>query len=322
VTPSRLPSDAGARRVGFVGLGRLGVHMARHLVEAGHDVVVHDVVDDPVTHLVRLGARAGSSPRDVAEQSDIVLTSLPGPPEVEMVVFGDDGLLAADVERPLLIDLTTSSLELTRRVAEAYRAAGGSAVDAPVSGSPTQAEAGAMTIWASGDESIIDEARPLLGAFSTTVIRVGDSGSGTVTKLAHNLASYIAHHALGEVFSLGVAAGVDPLELWSAMKRGMLGRTSVLDILPSAYLPGDYDNGSFTLRLAHKDVALGVAMADELGVPAPLATSTLAEMGEGIARGYADQDARAFLKVQLDRAGVDIAVDRDRLSAALDAVSR
>ncbi len=318
MTPSRSHSDVTPRRVGFIGLGHLGVHMAAHLVAAGHEVVVNDIVEEPVSKLVSLGARAAATPREVAEQVDLVLTSLPGPPQVEAVVFGPDGLLAAGAEKPLLIDLTTSSLEMTRRVAAAYEEAGGHYVDGPVSGAPAQAEAGVMTIWASGDEGVIDEARPVLDAFSATVIRVGDSGAGTVTKLAHNVASYVAHHALGEVFSMGVKAGVDPLELWKAMKKGMLGRTSVLDILPHAFLPGDYEAGSFSLRLAHKDVSLGVAMARELGIPARLTTMTLEEMTEGIAKGYADEDARAFLKVQLERAGVEVAVDRDELKAAQD----
>jgi 3-hydroxyisobutyrate dehydrogenase len=146
---------------------------------------------------------------------------------------------------------------------------------------------------------------------------VGPIGAGTVAKLTHNMAGYMIMASLAEVFSLGTKAGVDPLELWEAMKLGMVGRGSPMDMLVRQFLPGTYEPAAFALKLAHKDVALGTAMARELGVPMRLANMTFAEMTEALGRGWGEQDSRAFLKLQLERAGVEIAVEPGRLAAAV-----
>lgn len=306
-------------RIGFIGLGHIGRHMAEHVAKAGHELVVHDVVGDAVAPFRDAGIEVVASPAALTHAADIVFTSLPGPVQVEQVVFGEDGLLSPDADEHVLVDLTTSSLAMARRVHAAYDDAGLGMLDAPVSGGPEQAARAEMTVWASGEEATFERCREAIDSFAARVRYVGPSGAGTVTKLAHNVSSYVAFHVLGEVFSVGVKAGVDPLELWSALKLGMIGRGSVLDTLPNQFLPGTYEPASFALRLAHKDMSLASAMAKEVGVAARLTNLTLEEMTEAIAKGYGDQDTRAFLKVQLERAGVEIAVDRARVDEAVSA---
>lgn len=303
--------------VGFIGLGRIGRHMARHLVRAGHPVTVHDLDAAAVEELRAAGAAVATSPVQVSREADVVLTSLPGPPQVEEVVWGAEGLLSPWAGEHTLVDLTTSSLSLARRVHAAYVEHGLAMLDAPVSGGPPQAEAGQMTVWASGDEDVFARVEGVLRAFAARVRYVGPSGAGTVTKLAHNVSSYVAFHVLGEVFSVGAKAGVDPVELWSALKLGMIGRGSVLDTLPHQFLVGEYEPASFALRLAHKDMTLAATMAEDLGVPVQLTNATREEMAAAIDRGFGDQDTRAFLKLQLERAGVDVAADRERVQQAV-----
>ena len=140
-----------------------------------------------------------------------------------------------------------------------------------------------------------------------------------MTKLTHNLVGYMIMLSLAETFSMAVKAGVDPLELWEALRLGLVGQRSPLDMLTNQFLPGRYEPAAFALKLAHKDVALATSLGRELGVPMRLANLTMEEMTEALARGLGEQDSRAFLKLQLERAGVDIAVDPDRLQRAIRA---
>jgi 3-hydroxyisobutyrate dehydrogenase len=132
------------------------------------------------------------------------------------------------------------------------------------------------------------------------------------------MVGYMIMSSLAEVFSLAVKAGVDPLELWEALRLGVIGKSSPLDLLVKQFLPGTYEPPAFALRLAHKDVTLATAMGRELGVPMRLAALTIEEMTEALSRGFGEQDSRSFLKLQLERAGVDIAVDPDRLQQAVE----
>jgi 3-hydroxyisobutyrate dehydrogenase len=126
--------------------------------------------------------------------------------------------------------------------------------------------------------------------------------------------------SMAEVFSMAVKAGVDPLELWEALRLGAAGKASPLNMLTNQFLPGQYETPAFALKLAHKDVTLATAMARELGVPMRLANMTMEEMTEALGRGFGEQDSRSYLKLQLERAGVSIAVEPDRLAAAVRSV--
>jgi 3-hydroxyisobutyrate dehydrogenase len=302
--------------VGFIGLGRMGRGMALNLVRSDVSLTVFDTSAEAVRPLREAGARVATDVGAVAKNSEVVFTSLPGPVQVDQVVLGPGGVLDSMGAGLVLFELSTSSLSLARRIHEALAARGGAMLDAPISGGPAGAASGDLALWVGGDRGVYDRYLPLLQTIGRSPRYVGGIGAGTVTKLAHNMAGYMIMSSLAEVFSLAVKAGVDPLELWEALRLGVIGKSSPLDLLVKQFLPGTYEP-AFALRLAHKDVTLATAMGRELGVPMRLAALTMEEMTEALSRGFGEQDSRAFLKLQLERAGVDIAVDPDRLQQAV-----
>jgi 3-hydroxyisobutyrate dehydrogenase len=309
-------------KIGFIGLGRMGQGMARNLVKAGVPLVVFDANPDATQALVEAGAQAATSVADVVRQVGVVFTSLPGPPQVEEVVLGAQGILAHMAPGLVLFELSTSSLALNRRIHEAFRQKGGAMLDAPISGGPAGAATGDLALWIGGDKAVYERHLDLLRKFSDKPRHVGQIGAGTVAKLVHNMAGYMILETMAEVFSVGVKAGVDPLDLWEALRLGMVGKQSPLFMLTNQFLPGKYETPAFALKLAHKDVMLATGLGKELGVPMRLANLTLEEMTEAIGRGWGDQDSRAYLKLQLERAGVEIAVDPARLQKALKAAAQ
>jgi 3-hydroxyisobutyrate dehydrogenase len=308
-------------KVGFIGLGTMGRGMASNLARTLGDLVVYDVNPTSVQPLVELGASAASSVADLTRQVDVLFTSLPGPAEVEEVLLGDGGVLENLKPGLVVFELSTSSVSLARRLHDNFERAGGSVLDAPISGGPAGAASGDLALWIGGDREVYDRHRDLLQIIGTEPTYVGSIGHGTVTKLAHNLLGYMLLLSLAEVFSVGVKAGMDPLDLWKAMRLGLVGKRSPLDMLVNQFLPGRYDPPAFALRLAHKDVNLATGLAKELGVPMRLANLTLEEMTEAIGRGMGNSDSRAYLQLQLERAGVQIAVDPAELAAAIKAVA-
>jgi len=186
-----------------------------------------------------------------------------------------------------------------------------------VSGGPRGAKTGKLAIWVGGDKDVFERHEAVLGAMGDQVRYVGPVGQATVAKLVHNCAGYAIGTALAEVFTMGVKAGVEPLALFEAVRQGALGRRRTFDGLIDQFLPGVYDPPAFMLRHAHKDVSLAVALGKEVAVPMRLCNLTLEEMTEALNRGWAERDSRSALLLQQERAGVKIAVDAERLQAAL-----
>lgn len=307
-------------KVGFIGLGRMGQGMARNLAKSGVPLLVYDLSQDAVQTLTAVGAQAASNVAELARQVDVLFTSLPGPVQIEEVILGPQGVMAHMRPGLVLFDLSTNSLSLCRRIHGAFLERGAHMLDAPVSGGPAGAASGELALWVGGDKTVFEQHLALLRAIGNQPSHVGVIGAGTVAKLAHNLLGYMFLESMAEVFSLAVKAGMDPLDLWEAMRLGLVGRGSPMNMLVNQFLPGKYEPPAFALKLAHKDVSLATAMAKELGVPMRLANLTLEEMTEALARGLGDQDSRAYMKLQLERAGVSIAVDPERLQQAVTAV--
>jgi 3-hydroxyisobutyrate dehydrogenase-like beta-hydroxyacid dehydrogenase len=305
--------------IGFIGLGTMGAHMAASLQRAGHALLVHDLRREAAEpHLAR-GAAWAATPAEVARRCGLVFTSLPGPPEIEAVVFGPGGLLEGAHAGMAHFDLSTSSPSLVRRVHDALAERGAQALDAPVSGGPEGARTGRLAIWVGGDRATYERHKPVLDAIGDRATHIGPIGTATVAKLAHNLAGYTTLCAMAEVFTMGVKAGMDPLELWRAVRQGALGRRRTFDGLADQFLPGRFEPPAFALRLAHKDVSLACALARELGVPMPIGEHTLREMTSALERGWGGMDSRIVALLQQERAGVAIRCDPDAVRAALEA---
>ena len=305
-------------KVGFIGLGTMGGSMAYNTIQGGHELVVHDIRRESATRHLEAGAAWADSPREVAEASDIVFTSLPGPTEVEAVFLGEDGILQGMSAGKVYFDLSTSTPNLIRRIHDIASGQGVDVLDAPVSGGPRGAESRNLAIWVGGDKDVFDRCRPALDAIGDKAYYVGPIGCGAVAKLVHNCAGYVIQTALAEVFTMGVKAGVEPLALWQAVRRGAQGRRGTFEGLAEHLLPGNFDPPDFALRLARKDVDLAASVGREFGVPMKMANLALQELTEALNRGWGNRDSRVAMLLQEERAGVEVRVDEDILRQALE----
>jgi 3-hydroxyisobutyrate dehydrogenase-like beta-hydroxyacid dehydrogenase len=296
-------------QVGFIGLGTMGAGMAANLQRAGHELIISDVRPDAGAEHLAAGAVWADTPRQVAEAAEVVFTSLPGPPEVESVALGPDGLLAGLTQGKVYFDLSTSSPTLIRHLHAVFGERGIHVLDSPVSGGPAGAKSGKLALWVGGDINVFERYRGVLDAIGDQVIRVGDIGAGAVAKLVHNCAGYMMQCAMAEAFTLGVKAGVEPLALWQAVRQGAIGRQRTFDRLPEHFLSGSFDPPAFALRLAHKDVTLATALGRENHVPMRMANLALDELTEALNRGWGLRDSRVAMLLQEERSGVDIKVD-------------
>jgi 3-hydroxyisobutyrate dehydrogenase len=256
-------------RVGFIGLGQMGGPMSKNVLAAGHDLIVHDVSPEAGAGLVASGARWAETPAQTATGREIVITSLPGPRQVEEVLLGQDGLLDGLEQGAIWADMSTSVpavADLVRQRAEPF---GVRVIDAPVSGMTVGAKAGTLQIFVGGAESDYLAARPVLEAMGDPdrIRHVGPHGAGYTVKLMLNLLWFAHLCATAEVLSIGVGAGVD----LSVLRESLLASPAASHFLAADVLSvlndGDYDEG-FALALACKDLGLAVDLARATGVPA------------------------------------------------------
>lgn len=301
-------------KIGFIGLGTMGQHMAWNLIEAGHELVVFDLRKEAADRHLKAGAVWADSPWGVADQTDVVFTSLPGPPEVESVATGEAGLLAAMGPGKVYIDLSTNSPTVVRKLHGLFAAKGAEVLDAPVSGGPRGARTKKLSLWVGGDKATYDRLLPVIQAIGDKPDYVGPIGAGSVAKLVHNCAGYAIQTALAEVFTMGVKAGVEPLALYKAVRNGAQGRRRTFDGMIENFLPHTFDPASFMLKLAHKDVTLATALGREVNVPMRVANLALADLTEALNRGWGDRDSRVAMVLQEERAGVEVRVPADQLA--------
>jgi 3-hydroxyisobutyrate dehydrogenase len=293
-------------KIGFIGLGAMGRHMAANLQRAGHDVQAHDL------RRVEGFPNWKTSAAEAARGCEMLFTSLPGPKEVEGI---SKEVGPALKDGAAWFDLSTNSPEVVRRLhREAPKI---QFLDAPVSGGPSGAESGKLAIWVGGDQAIFENYLHILKAIGDQPLYIGPIGAGTVAKLAHNCASFAIQAALAEIFTLGVKGGVEPLALFRALRQGASGRKRTFDRLADFYLPGRFDPAAFSLKLAHKDATLALELAEKIGVPMRIGRVALEELAEGMRRGWGERDCRAAMLLQEERAGVAARVSPERLPEAL-----
>jgi 3-hydroxyisobutyrate dehydrogenase len=290
-------------RVGFIGLGIMGSSMALNAREGGFDLLVHDLRRDAATPHLAAGCAWAESPAVLGANVDIVLTSLPGPREVESVA---EDLIESLRPGTPWFDLTTNSPSVMRRLHARFAERGLPVLDSPVSGGPKGAKSGKLALWVGGERSVFDQYRGVLDAIGDQARYIGPIGAGSTAKLVHNAAGYAILCALAEVFTMGVKAGVEPLALWSAIRQGALGRIRTFERMADQFLQQRYEPPDFALNLAFKDVTLATELAREIGVPMRLTSLTHAELSEAINRGWGNKDSRIFMQLQAERAKVDI----------------
>lgn len=291
-------------KIGFIGLGTMGGGMAANVLKAGYELVVHDIRRETATPLLENGASWADTPAELAAECDVVLTSLPGPREVEAVALGEGGVLEGMRAGGVYIDMSTSSPTLIRSIAERFENKGAAVLDAPVSGGPVGARTGRLAVMVGGDRDVYERVKPALDAIGDRVGYIGGVGSGSIAKLMHNCIGYGLQTIVAECLTLGVKAGVDAAPLFEAICNGSVGRGSTFaNTYPNTYLAGNFDPPSFALRLAHKDVGLALELAREYGVPMSVGSIAYQEMTAALNRGWADKDSRIAMLLQEERAG-------------------
>jgi 3-hydroxyisobutyrate dehydrogenase-like beta-hydroxyacid dehydrogenase len=291
-------------KVGFIGLGMMGKGMAANLQKAGHQLVVHDLRRASAEPFIANGAVWADSPKAVAEQSEVVFTSLPVPADVEAVALGPNGLIEGMKPNTAFFDMSTNAVSVVRKINAAFAEKNIYMLDSPVSGGPSGAAGGKMAIWVGGDEQQFNRHAAVLGAMGDQARYIGPIGAGTIAKLVHNCTSAVMNVALAEVFTMGIKAGVAPLDLWEAVRQGATGRPRTFDRL-GKFLAGQYDPADFALRLLHKDVSLAVGLGKEVGVPMRLANMALEELTEAMTKGWGQRDSRVGMLLQVERSGIE-----------------
>jgi 2-hydroxy-3-oxopropionate reductase len=293
-----------SERVGFIGLGVMGAPMARQLLAAGHPLTVHSRSAPPVAELVAEGARPATMPAEVASTSDIVITMLPDTPDVELVLFGEDGVAEGAAVGSLVIDMSTIDPIRARAFAERLAANGVSMLDAPVSGGQVGAEAGTLSVMVGGPEEAFARARPLFEAMGSTIVHVGSSGAGQVAKACNQLVIASAVEAVGEAFVLAAKAGVDPANVREALLGGFAS-SKVLDLHGRRMLDHAFEPG-FRSALMAKDGRIVVSAAEGLDAPIPGFRAVAERLEAMLLAGRGALDYAALVTLLEDEAGVDL----------------
>jgi 2-hydroxy-3-oxopropionate reductase len=281
------------RAAGFIGLGVMGLPMARNLLAKGVALTVHSRSPEPVDAIVADGATRASAPAEVAAATHVTILMLPDDAAVADVVEGPGGVLEGAAPGHLLVDMSTVSPERARRNAELIRAAGVDALDAPVSGGDVGARDGTLSIMAGGTEAAFDRALGLLEAVGATIVRVGDAGAGQVVKACNQIVVALTIEAVAEALVLGSRAGVDPATIVRVLSGGLAG-SRVLEVRGPNMLAHDFRPG-FAIDLHHKDLGIALRTARDHGVSLP-ATALVDQMLVGLrTAGRGGQDHSALL---------------------------
>ena len=282
-----------AEKVGFVGLGIMGMPMARNLMRAGYELMVFNRSPGKAWELAQDGAGVAGSLGKVGEESEVVITMLPGPPEVEAVVAGEDGLLQGARGGMLLVDMSTSSPVLARELAQAAWGLGVGMLDAPVSGGDVGAIEGTLSIMVGGEESDFERAKPLFEAMGDTVVHVGGSGAGQITKAANQIVVALVMEAVSEALVLGSKAGVAPEKIIEVLSGG-LAASKVLEVKGEKFAKHDFAPGG-KVEFHHKDLGIALAAGREYGVALPAAAMVDQMFGALMARGRGGWDHSALI---------------------------
>jgi 2-hydroxy-3-oxopropionate reductase len=283
-----------AEKVGFIGLGIMGRPMAKNLMEAGYELVVHNRSPEKAEELAKEGnATAAASPEQVAQACDIVITMLPDSPDVEAVVAGEGGVLEGIRDGAMLVDMSTISPVVTRELSEKVREKGASMLDAPVSGGDVGAIEGALSIMVGGSEEDFERARPLFDVMGKAATHVGPIGAGQVVKACNQIVVALTIEAVSEALVLGSKGGVKPEKLVEALSGGLAG-SAVMEAKKEKFFSHDFEPG-FRIELHHKDLGIALAAGREYGVALP-ATAIVDQMLEALkAKGRGDRDHSALL---------------------------
>jgi 2-hydroxy-3-oxopropionate reductase len=282
-------------KLGFIGLGTMGRPMALHLMRHGHSMGVYARRAESAAPLVTAGATRYDTPAALAAQCEVIFTMVTNSHDVEHVVLGADGVAQGARAGGVLVDMETISPIVARRVAAALAQKGVEMIDAPVSGGPAGAEQATLAIMAGGKPEVFERIKPLLACMGKTVIRVGDSGAGQITKACNQLLLLVTAQGAAEALALAQRCGVDPVTVREVMMAG-IASSRVLDVFGQRMVERNFAKGIDT-RLYHKDLDIALGLAHDLGAAAPAASVTMQHINAAIGRGEGTSDLSVLIEV-------------------------
>ncbi|MDK2926659.1 MAG: 2-hydroxy-3-oxopropionate reductase [Bacillota bacterium] len=292
-------------KIGFVGLGLMGNAMARNLVQAGFETTVYDINPEAVQRLVDAGAVAARNLVELGRNCTIFITSLPGSPQVEEVILGENGLAKAAATGSLFIDMSSSLPSSTRAIAGELDKAGMMMVDAPVSGGPAKAATGQLSIMVGGEDKAVERAYPILEVLGKEIIHVGAISAGHTMKAVNNLVFGVTLAGVAEAFVLGVKAGLSVEKMVEVISCSS-GRCYTVDTkIPNIVMPRHFRPG-FTTNLLHKDLENAITLGKQFGLPMPVSNVVQQMYAFSQAKGYGDLDNTALIRIYEEVMGVEV----------------
>jgi 3-hydroxyisobutyrate dehydrogenase len=301
--------------VGFIGVGNMGNPMASNVLKAGFPLVVYDKNSQAAENLIQAGAQRAASAREVAERSEITLTSLPASPDVEAVYLDPDGLVDSAGPGAILIDLSSVLPSTPRKIEPHAKGRGVHFLEAPVSGGVTGARAATLAIMVGGDPEVLTRAQPVLRAIGPNIFHVGPVGAGNTVKAINNMMACVNALAMMEGVALGVKAGLDPMTIYEVVKASS-GGSKALERIPSSLIPRKFEPG-FKVQLMNKDLETFNTIAKDLHVPVSFANVAQQYQQAAIAAGLADQDTSVVMTIIERLAAVEVSSPKQSVSPPL-----
>lgn len=290
--------------IGFIGLGIMGKPMARNLINAGYPLIVHNRSRATVDELTREGAQAAADAKEVAARTEIIITMLPDSPDVDLVYAGENGIFSALKAGTLIIDMSTISPAVARKLAGEAQRRGCAMLDAPVSGGEAGAISATLSIMIGGEATAVERAMPIFESLGKNIVHVGGAGAGQVTKTANQMVVGTTIAIVSEALVLAAKAGVDPAKVRQALLGGFA-QSKILDAHGQKMLDRNFNPG-FRIRLHEKDMKIALATGFDCGVPL-MVTSQVAQMMSTMkALGHGDLDHSGLVKLIEQMAGTEL----------------
>jgi 3-hydroxyisobutyrate dehydrogenase-like beta-hydroxyacid dehydrogenase len=288
--------------IGYLGVGNMGQPMAGKLLDGGHQLTVHDISEANMAPLLARHARRAGTPRELADMAEVVVVSLPTLPAFRNVVFGDNGLLQGRAMKTL-VNTCTVGVPFVTELADALSKIGCVVVDCPISGGPSGAAAGTLSVMVSGDSAAVERVRPLISLWGSTVTVAGDApGAAQLLKLTNNILFAVSLVATSEAFVMGAKGGLDPKVMLSAINAGSGANGATRTVFPRSVLPRTFDYGA-ALHILMKDVDLAIAQGEALGVPMWVCQAARLVYKHAIMAGRGEDDIGSMVKVVEEGAG-------------------
>ncbi|MBT5829853.1 MAG: 2-hydroxy-3-oxopropionate reductase [Candidatus Latescibacteria bacterium] len=288
-------------KIGFIGLGIMGRPMSKHLINAGYELTVYDIVADSVKEIAAAGATAASTCKEVAENSDVIITMVPDSPDVEAAVFGENGIAEGIKSGSYYVDMSTIAPSVAISVGERLAEQGVKCLDGPVSGGDVGAQNAALSIMCGGEEDVFNEIKPIFDIMGKAVL-CGKLGSGQIVKACNQVLVAVTIAGVSEALTLGAKAGVDPLKIVEVLSGG-LARCGILENRGERMVNGDFDPG-FRIRLHYKDLNIIQKTGNDFGVPLPVTGSVFELFKAAMVQDRGELDHSGLLTVIEDMAGI------------------